>query len=243
MMHRFYFSESHRENSRVLLSEEESRHALSVLRLKKGADIILLDGLGGVFAAKIVDTGKQQVLAEILEALPDAEARTRVTLYQGLPKGNKLEIILQKCTELGLHAMQPVLFERSDREPAKNPDKQLQRLRRIAMEAAKQCGRGQIPMVGQLKTLDEVLPRLAGHGMILAPWEEAKGTRVADVMGKKPPHEIALVIGPEGGIAPAEMERLRVIGAHAVTLGPRILRTETAGMAALASILTLTGDL
>lgn len=242
-MHRFIFSEAFRENNRVLLSEEESHHALSVLRLKKGAEIILMDGLGGVFRAEIVDAGKQRVLAELGEALSDNEARTRVTLYQGLPKGGKLESILQKCTEMGVHAVQPVLFERCDREPSKNPEKTLQRLRRIALEAAKQCGRGQVPMVGQTKTLSEVSPRLAGHGAIIVPWEKAEDTRIADVLTKKTPHEIALVIGPEGGITPEEMERLTALGARTVTLGPRILRTETAGMAALASILTVTGDL
>ncbi len=242
-MHRFFFDETRRENDRVILDEAESKHALQVLRLKKGARIVLMDGLGGVFEAEITDAGKQHVTAGILSPLPDREARTRVTLYQGLPKSGKLDLILQKCTELGVHAVQPVLFSRSVREPGKNPDKELQRLRRIAREAAKQCGRGQVPMVGQVRTFGEMVDRIRGHGLALVPWEEAQSVRIQDVLGAQAPLEIALVIGPEGGIAPEEIEQLTEAGAKAVTLGPRILRTETAGMAALASVLTLTGDL
>jgi len=243
MMHRFFFSEIHRENNRVLLPEDESKHALQVLRLKKGVEIIVFDGIGGVYAARVGDTVKQRVQAEIYGRLPDNEARARVTLYQGLPKGNKLDGILQKCTELGVHAVQPVLFARCDRELSKNPEKNQPRLRRIALEAAKQCGRGQVPMLGQPKPLCEVLPRIQGHGAILVPWEGAEGVRIADVLGARSPSQIALVIGPEGGIEPGEMEQLEAVGGRAVTLGPRILRTETAGMAALASILTIKGEL
>ncbi len=215
---------------------------MQVLRLKKGATVVLLDGLGGVFEAEIEDLGKQRVTARIAGQLPDNEARARVTLYQGLPKAAKLETILQKCTEIGVHAVQPVLFSRSIVEPGKNQEKNLSRYRRIAREAAKQCGRGQVPMVGQVKTFAEMLERIQGHGVTLVPWEEEKRSRIADALFGKP-HEIALVIGPEGGITPEEIEQLRAHGARTVTLGPRILRTETAGMAALASILTLTGDL
>ena len=208
-MHRFYFDEAKRQRDSVLLDEAEARHAVQVLRLKKGARVVLLDGLGGVFEAELTEAGKR-VTARILRQLPDGEPRVRVTLYQGLPKSDKLETILQKCTELGVHALQPVLFSRCVKEPGKNAEKSLQRLRRVAREAAKQCGRGQVPMVGQTKPLTELLERIAGH---------------------------------EGGITAEEIEQLRGVGARVVTMGPRILRTETAGMAALSAILTLTGDL
>ncbi|MCL1796386.1 MAG: 16S rRNA (uracil(1498)-N(3))-methyltransferase [Clostridia bacterium] len=242
-MHRFYFSETHRENNRVLLSEDESKHALQVLRLKKGAEIVVFDGMGGVYAARVVDTVKQRLQAEISGRLPDNEARTRVTLYQGLTKGTKLDVILQKCTELGVHAVQPVLFARCDREIDHNSEKNLIRHRRIALESAKQCGRGQVPMIGQPKLLSDVLQRIRDHGAVLVPWEQAEGVRIADVLGARSPLQIGLVIGPEGGIEPGEMEQLQSVGGQAVTFGPRILRTETAGMAALASILTIRGEL
>ena len=241
-MHRFYFDEATRQRDSVLLDEAEARHAVQVLRLKKGARVVLLDGLGGVFEAELTEAGKR-VTARILRQLPDGEPRVRVTLYQGLPKSDKLETILQKCTELGVHALQPVLFSRCVKEPGKNAEKSLQRLRRVAREAAKQCGRGQVPMVGQTKPLTELLERIAGHDRVLVPWEEAADTHIADALGSEPPQEIALVIGPEGGITAEEIEQLRGVGARVVTMGPRILRTETAGMAALSAILTLTGDL
>ncbi|MDR0928122.1 MAG: 16S rRNA (uracil(1498)-N(3))-methyltransferase [Oscillospiraceae bacterium] len=243
-MHRFFFQDIHRENDRVQLDEAESRHAISVLRLKKGARIVLLDGLGGVFEAEVEEAGKPLLTARILGALPDHEAHARVTLYQGLPKADKLEWILQKCTELGVHAVQPVQFARSVPETGKGADKRLERLRRIAREATKQSGRGQVPMVGQVRTLPEVLGRIAAHGRVIVPWEEAEGTRLCDVIdATAPAQEIALVIGPEGGITPEEMAQLAEVGGQAVTLGSRILRTETAAIAALAGIFTLTGDM
>ena len=245
-MHRFFFNNTHQENDKIRLDEAESKHALQVLRLKKGTAIVLLDGLGTVYEAEITDTGTKQapiVTARVLKKLPDNEPRTRVTLYQGMPKGDKMETVLQKCTEIGVHAIQPVQFARSVKEVGKNPEKNLQRYRRIAQEAAKQCCRGQVPLVGQTKSFAEVLERMQGHGLILVPWEEAEGPHIRDALGGKLPAEIAIVIGPEGGITPEEIAQLKDIGARVVTLGPRILRTETAGMAALAGILTLTGDL
>lgn len=245
-MHRFYFRNTHRENDRVQLDVNESKHALQVLRLKKGAEIVLLDGLGGVFEAVIEDTGPKQaplVTATIRSQLPDNEPKTRVTIYQGMPKGGKMETILQKCTELGVHALQPVQFARSVKEDSKNPEKNLQRLRRVAMEAAKQCCRGQVPLVGQTKPFSEALERIQRHGLVLVPWEEATEVHIKDVLSSSPPNEIAVVIGPEGGITREEVDSLKAIGAIPVTLGPRILRTETAGMAVLAGIMMLTGDM
>lgn len=242
-MHRFFFDETRRENDRVRLDEEESRLALQDLRLKKGARIVLLDGLGGVFDAEVLSTDKQRVIAGIVGELPDNEAHARVTLYQGLPKTGKLDAILTKCTELGVHAVQPVLFARSGPESAKNAEKGLQRLRRVARGAARQCGRGQVPMIGQIKPFQEALQRIAGHRVILALSEAGLGGRVCDALGDGPPQEIALVVGPEEGFTPEESEQLAAAGARAVALGPRTLGTETAGVAALASILTLTGDL
>lgn len=246
-MHRFYFRDTHRENALVQLDEAESKHAAQVLRLKKDDPIILLNGLGGVYDAVVEEVGGKPntlVTARILGPLPDNEPKTRVTLYQGLPKADKLETILQKCTELGVHALQPVQFARSVKEIGKNTEKTLLRLRRVAKEAAKQCGRGQIPLVGQSKLFSEVLDRLREHRLVLVAWEEStQDMRLQSILRQEIPQEIALVIGPEGGITPEEIEQLRSIGAKTVSLGPRILRTETAGMAALASIFTLTGDM
>lgn len=241
-MHRFYFDETRREGERVRLDDEEARHATLVLRLKKGAEIALLDGLGNVYAARLDET-KDRVTALITGRLPDNEPRASVTLYQGLPKAGKMEVILQKATELGIHAVQPVQFARCVRELGKNADKTLLRWRRVVRDAAKQCGRGQIPLVGQPKPLSELLSRIREHALVLAPWEEAASVRIADVLRETDAREIAVVIGPEGGMTEDEIAQLAGAGGRIVTLGSRILRTETAGLAALASILTLTGDL
>lgn len=242
-MHRFYFDPTAREDNRVWLDEAESKHALQVLRLKAGDSFVLLDGQGGVFEAHMEGTDGRRMVALLGARLPDNEASTRVTLYQGAPKAGKLETIVQKCTELGVYAVRPVLFSRCVREMTRNGDKHLARLERVAREAAKQCCRGVAPEISEAMPFAKALDAMGSHECILVPWEEAREERIADVMAEGQPRDIALVIGPEGGITKEEMERMGAVGGHAVTLGPRILRTETAGMAALAAIFSLTGDI
>ena len=231
----------------VSLSQEESRHAISVLRLMPKSEIILLDGLGHVFSAVIISTEASRVMARITGTMPDNEPEIKVTLYQGLPKADKMERIAQKCTELGVHAIQPVVFSRCDKVSGKNIDKSNQRYKRIVREAVKQCGRGYVPTVAYPIPFDDALPMIGSHGQVFAAWEEEHDTRIADVYStdvlSPRMRDIAIVIGPEGGIAPSEIDRLLSSGARSVTLGKRILRTETAGMAALTVVMTLAGEI
>ena len=237
-MHRFFAYRL--EDDRARLSAEEAAHALKVLRLKKGDECqVILDG--GIFGAEIAETAPD-VTVRLLAPLPSPEPSVRVTLYQGLPKGDKMDFIAQKCAEIGVCRIVPVVFSRCvvkwDR---KDGEKKLLRWQRIAKEAAKQAGRAAVPEIENAVTVEQLAQRLPGHGLVLAPWEEAEGGGMAGhLRGQK---DIALIIGPEGGIDQDEMEKMRSAGAVPVTLGPRILRTETAGLAALASLLTLTGDM
>lgn len=242
-MHRFFYDVINRDGDIVALNEEESRHAVRVLRLRPDSPIDLLDGEGHVYAAKIIAAQAERVEARITDCLPSHEPATRITLYQGLPKADKMEWIVQKCTELGVHAIQPVLFSRCDKEPGKNAEKGMLRLQRIMREAVKQCGRGQIPRLLPLEPFEAIRSRIGAHACSLVAWEEARGARIADVLAARIPTDVAVVIGPEGGITDQEADALRDVGAHLVTLGPRILRTETAGLVALTSILTIAGEL
>lgn len=244
--HRFYFEQDAVRDGLVRLSEDEAHHALQVLRLRAGENIILLDGARGVYEAVIeeADRGKKLLTARLGRQLPDCEAKVRVTLYQGVPKSGKMELIVQKCTELGAQAIQPVRMKRCVPEPEKNPEKNLARLNRVAREATKQCCRGAVPEVfaaQPLKALEEEMREL---DCLLVPWEDADshGTRIPDVMAEGKYERIGVLVGPEGGITEEEIELVKSWGGRPVTLGPRILRTETAGIAALVSILTVSGD-
>lgn len=236
-MHRFFAVRL--DEGRALLPPEEAAHALRVLRLKAGdmCQVILEET---VFGAEILETAPE-VTVRLLDSLPTPEPGVRVTLYQGLPKGDKMDYIVQKCTEAGVRRIVPVLFSRCVMKwDEKDGEKRLLRWRRIAREAAKQAGRAAVPEIESALTLDALCAWLPGHELTLAPWEEAAGGMRAHLQGQK---DIAIVIGPEGGIDAAEMAKMRAAGAVPVSLGPRILRTETAGLAALVSLLTLTGNL
>lgn len=233
-MHAFYLSGPARTGETVPLLEEESRHALKVLRLTAGEKIVALDGQGGRFSAELCPEGGR-ALARLMEALPDNEPARRLTLYQGLPKADKLEWIVQKGTELGVSAFCPVEMRNS---VARVKGGKEERLERIAREAVKQCRRGRVPEILPAARLEAVLPQMARHELLLVPWENAQGRTLRSALqGKPEARDIGLVIGPEGGIDPKEIEALQALGALPVTLGPRILRTETAALAAAALLL------
>lgn len=243
-MHRFFIEPGHAPGERVELAPEEAAHALRVLRLPVGSEVALLDGAGALFAGELIEAGPRAV-ARLLEALPGAEPPVRLTLYQGLPKFEKLEFIAQKATELGAAALVPVCMERSVvKLKAQEGEKKRERLGKIAREAAKQCGRARVPAIEAPLSWPEALARMAGHDLLLMPWEEARTGRLREAFARFPgARDIGLLIGPEGGIAPREAEEAVARGALALSLGPRILRAETAALAACAMILQLWGDL
>ena len=237
-MHRFFARRL--DDQRALLSPEESQHALRVLRMAEGDECqAILEG--NLFAAHIEKAAEEVVLL-LDEQLPSPEAAVRITLYQGLPKGDKMEYILQKCTELGVHRFVPVMFSRCVVKWEKKDDqKKLPRWQRIALEAAKQSGRALIPEVESPISFQELLQRIPSHEAVLIPWEEERGNGIRKKwLGEK---DVAIIIGPEGGMDEKEVARMAALSARPVTLGPRILRTETAGLAAACALFTLSGDM
>ncbi len=218
----------------VRLSQEDAHHILKSLRMQPGDHVsVAFDGSRHEAALEMSEKG---VYARLLQELPSGEPRVRVTLYQGLPKGDRMDFIVQKCTELGVHRIVPCLFSRGVARWEGGQNK-LTRWRRIAREAAVQCGRSLVPEVSDCISFEALCRALPEHEQALVPWEEGGlPLRQANPQGQ----DVALVIGPEGGISPEEVQALQ---AQPVTLGPRILRTETAGMAALTMLLALSGDM
>ena len=241
-MHRFYLPDAPAgEGFECALSAEESQHAGRVLRLRAGDRVECFDGRGRAWLCELAFSG-QQARVRALEPLPANESGLRVTLYQGMPKLDKLDLIVQKATELGAHRIVPVNMARSvARAEGKDAARKQERWQRIAMEAAKQCGRGRVPEILPAMSWKQALSRLREHELVIVPWEEARGMNLRALHERHPDaRDLAIVIGPEGGISPEEIAEM---AGEAVTLGPRILRTETAAVAAMTLAMSLWGDI
>lgn len=242
-MHRFHIDGTQIMEKRALLSKEEAAHALRVLRLKDGSPIEALDGHDAWKAAlRVTDDG---AYAELLEKMTSTEAPVDVALFMGIPKGEKLELIAQKLTELGATRVVPVRMERCVAKiETKDAEKKLARLRKIASEAMKQCGRAEEMAIDEPVSVAEAAKRISDYELGLMLWEEARGYRLTDAHAETPDaRSIAYIVGPEGGISAREAEVFAGAGAKSVTLGPRILRAETAAVAGCAVIMNLWGDL
>ena len=238
-MHSFYIEPP--VDGLAALPPEEAKHAAKVLRLRPGDELCAMDGAGGRWRAALAEDGR----VRLLEALPANEAPVRVTVYEGLPKADKLDFIAQKLTELGAAALAPVRMARcvvklDDRDGPKRRE----RLEKIAREAAKQCGRGTPLRVLQPLDWRRALEAMAVHDLLLIPWEEARGARMKDAFAALPDaRDIGIVIGPEGGITPDAVAARPAVGGRTITLGPRILRPETAAVVPAALAMQLWGDL
>lgn len=232
-----------------VLSAEESAHVARVLRMKEGQEVQLI-AAECLYHGKlvVVDATASQVI--VLEQLPSPECPVHITLIQGLPKQDKLEMIVQKATEIGAWDVFPVEMERSvARLDGKEARKQ-ERLQRIAAEAAKQSGRARVLAVHEACRFDGIMKTLTTttYDAVFVAWEQEDkqllSQGLAALLAIKPwVKRIALVIGPEGGISENEIALLNAVGAQCVTLGKRILRTETAGLCALAVMMAALGEM
>ena len=246
-MHRFFADESGIVNGAAYLNAEDSRHALRVLRLEAGEEIELVCAPER-YLAVIEETDGERVAVRVKETLRSTEARARVTLYQGLPKADKMEMIAQKATELGVYAVQPVAMERCVvKLEGKDAGKKTERWQKIAREAVKQCARVDVPEVREPKKLAALREEFQALDLLIVPWEDARDGSVracvAPLQSAQQPR-IGILIGPEGGISEKEARWLREeAGGKLVTLGPRILRTETAGLCAITMVMAFLGEL
>jgi len=237
---RFYSPSSLADAVQVELEANAARHAAKVLRLRRGDQIVLFDGTGGEYEASVHAVERSDVLVDVGKFHPDdREPALNLCLAQGLASGDKMDTILQKAVELGVTDFQPLSTRKSVvRLTEERAERRLLHWRQVAIAACEQCGRNRIPTVHDVEDIGEwVTEEKNGARFILAP---NATTALADLANK--PEQVTLLVGPEGGFAEEELKAALDSGYMPVRLGPRILRTETAGMAALAAIQTLWGD-
>lgn len=200
--------------------------------MKSGDELELLDGSGKIYIVKISEIKKDKVVCKIIsERSEDKVQKVSVTIAQCLPKAKKMDLIIQKCTELGVNKIIPTLSERSIAKGEK-----LDRWKKIAKEAAEQSGRSTIPEILPLTKFEDVLKLKKDYDLALIPWELEKETTLKNTLTTTLPHYILIPIGPEGGFSKAEVDQAIAAGFKPITLGKNILRTETAGMSILSVI-------
>ncbi len=236
---RFYCREPLAPGARLDLPEPVARH-VRVLRLQPAAEIVLFDGRGGEYAATIERIERDRVAAAIgAWNEVERESGLAITLVQALQVGDKMDYTIQKAVELGVRTIVPVESRRSvTRLAGDRAGKRVAHWQGVAAAACEQCGRNQVPTVATVERLENWLARPAGGALrlMLAP-----GAGVA-LAALPPARDVQLLVGAEGGLDPQEVIAARQAGFTAVRLGPRVLRTETAGLAALAALQTLWGD-
>ncbi len=245
-MTRFFIPTAQIQQNRITLTGNDCHHLAHVLRKNIGDEITVLDGKGQEYIAVITELNPDFIIGEIVESVTrNTEPRVNICLVQSLPKADKFEYLLQKNTEIGVSCFQPALTERSTiKLDTATALKKQERWGKIIREAAEQSGRKIIPRLEPVRNWPETLAALKSE-LLLIPWEGERESSLKDILSKrpKPPETIAILIGPEGGFSQNEVNQAREAGAVSVTLGPRILRTETAGLVVATAILYHFGDL
>ena len=228
----------------VDLPESAARHAARVLRLRSGDDLTLFDGRGGEYAARIAQVERERVRVDVLTwDARECESPLALTLVQALQAGEKMDLTVQKAVELGVGRIVPVLARRSVvRLDGARAARRVEHWRGVAASACEQCGRNRVPEVAELQGLEHWLAQPAPAGALRLMLAPGAGHTLATLAPPPPGSPIELLIGSEGGLAPEEMHAAAQAGFVAVGLGPRVLRTETAGLAALAAIHARWGD-
>ncbi|MEO6227927.1 MAG: 16S rRNA (uracil(1498)-N(3))-methyltransferase [Thermomonas sp.] len=229
--------------SEIELPEPAANHLSRVLRMGVGDSCIVFNGDGHDYPTRLVDVGKRVVRAQVGPGIAiNNESPLQLILLQGVARGEKMDLILQKATELGVVSFQPLYSQRSEvRLEGARADKRLAHWRGVVVSACEQCGRALVPGVAMPQSLVQALAALPAGGLrlILDPDARVSLSRL-DVDSAAP---ICLAVGPEGGWSPQDIEHLQSAGFSGVRLGPRVLRTETAGLAAISALQVLHGDL
>ncbi len=242
---RFFSTQPLPVGARVDLSENAARHAVRVLRLRENDGLTLFDGTGGEVAARIAHVGRDAVVAEVMQRRDvECESPIDITLVQALQSGEKMDLTVQKAVELGVRRIVPVTSQRSVvRLEGDRAQRRVAHWQAVAISACEQCGRNRVPEVSDLVGLRQWLAKPASGGSVVRLLLDPRSTNTLDSLPC--PREgcgVELLIGAEGGLSPEETEMALQAGFTGVRLGPRVLRTETAGLAALAAIQCLWGD-
>jgi 16S rRNA (uracil1498-N3)-methyltransferase len=243
--HRFYTAPDQVNKDIILLGEEDTYHLKRVLRLAIGATVYVFDGSGNEFECCVEGLqGRRAVLQILSRTQPAVESPIALTLGQGLAKGEKFDLVVQKATELGVSRIVPLLTDFTVEAAGRfKAQARVERWRRISLEAAKQCGRTKLVEILEPLRFNNFLQMLSGRTVVCSESGGLSVHRLEEEWRKKLPEEICVLVGPEGGWSPAERESAERAGATPISLGPRILRTETAGLVILSLLQYLCGDL
>ena len=246
-MPKFFTARENIFENEIIINNEDAAHITRVLRHSIGDVITVCDGMGYDYSARIESIEPKEIRCTVLskEKCP-SEPNISVTLFQGIPKAAKMDYIIQKTTELGISRIVPVMLSRCvvKFENKKAEEKKHERWQKIANEAAKQCGRGVVPEVTMPVKLDEALKMAGESELVFAPYECEEKNRLRTVLTENDTAKsIGFIIGPEGGFDLSETEKIKAAGFETITLGRRILRTETAGEAVLAMVMYELGDI
>lgn len=246
-VHRFFIPPNWIGEDGVVLSALVAHQIRNVLRMRPGDHILVLDNSGWAREVELREVGLKQVVGKVVRRmLAQGEPRTKITLYQGVLKSRRFEFSLQKGTELGIVEFVPLISDRAVIADLGDVDKRHARWKRIVQEAAEQCWRGRLPNLEPAMLFPRACERAQQQGgLALIPWEGERSLSLRVVLAgqQKKPFIVSLFIGPEGGFTAQEMELAGSYGIQPVTLGPRILRAETAGLVAATAILYELGDL
>lgn len=245
-MPRFFVPKEKIDDKRIVIDSEDVAHITRVLRLGIGDKLTVCDGRGYDYNAEISEISKKEIICEILEKNnSETEANISVTLFQGIPKGSKMEYIIQKTTEMGITDIVPVSMTRcvSKVEDRKSEQKKLERWQKIAVEASKQSQRGIVPKIHNILSFKDAILKMKEADLYFAPYECEEDNKLRNVLkSKQNIQTAAFMIGPEGGYDLMEIEKLKEEKIPTVTLGKRILRTETAPLAVTAMLMYEIGD-
>ena len=240
-MPKFFVDSENISGDKAVISGQDANHISRVLRMEKGSTFTLCDGMGFDYTAEITEIIDKKVYLLLSDKRPcEAEGNISVTVFQCLPKGSKMELIIEKCTELGADFFVPVASKYcvSKIEDAKKEAKKTEKWQKTADEAAKQCGRGVIPKVKNVQALKEAVKNLSEFDLCMVAYEKEEEISLKNVLKENLSVEkIGIFIGPEGGFDESEIELLKASGVKSFTLGKRILRTETAGLCVLSSVM------
>lgn len=244
-MYHFFVDENSITDNKIYVSGADYNHIRNVIRLKCGEEVLISTRVSGSmkpenYMCSLAAYDEQNVVFDIVKSVVgDNELPCRVTLYQGLPKSDKLELIIQKAVELGVSEIVPVSMKRCVvKLDDKKSQSKLSRWNAISESAAKQSKRSIIPKVRPVMTYRQALTEAANYDLTLVPYENEAGMAATRelISGIIPGNTVAVFIGPEGGFEEDEIELAKAMGMHTITLGKRILRTETAGMALLSML-------
>ncbi|PWJ47677.1 16S rRNA (uracil(1498)-N(3))-methyltransferase [Faecalicatena contorta] len=240
-MHHFFAEPSQIKGGIVCIEGTDVNHMKNVLRMKAGEKVEVSDGQGTEYLCEVDRYEEEYAFLRIISAgRKEAELPSKIFLFQGLPKGDKMELIIQKAVELGVYQIIPTSTKRAVvKLDAKKAGKKTERWNAIALSAAKQSGRSRVPQVMPVLSFREALEQARELDVVMIPYEQAEGMEKTReiISAVRPGQDVGIFIGPEGGFEEDEVEKAIQSGAHSITLGKRILRTETAGLAILSILM------